>query len=221
MTIDQPAPRQPIFGDIPLSVLGLAGAIFAVSALVMVGPRDLAIAILWTCALQIDRPAVEASQPLSPYAPYALHVFVHGGWMHVALNLAGLLAFGAATARRLSSPLLFLVFFFLCSISGAIAEAAAPHDGPTTMLGASSGVFGLVAGATYARIARSGPLPSLLSRAMLVGLAPWAGINLLLALGGGLVLGGAGIAWVAHLGGLAAGALLFPLFDRIVRGRLI
>jgi membrane associated rhomboid family serine protease len=50
---------------------------------------------------------------------------------------------------------------------------------------------------------------------MLIGLAPWVALNLLTAALGGAALGGASIAWAAHLGGLAAGAALFPLFDRV------
>ncbi len=207
--------REPILGDVPPEVVGLALVILVVSAAALAGPRDLAFAIYQACVLVVGDPS-PPSQPLTPYAPYALHVLVHGGWAHLLLNLAGLAAFGTGVARRLRSPALFILFFVLCSVGGAIAEALLPRAGPASVIGASSGVFGLIAGATYARIARFGPLPALTSRALLAGLAPWVVINLFMPFVGP-AFGGAGIAWAAHLGGLAAGALLFPVFDRLAR----
>jgi membrane associated rhomboid family serine protease len=213
--------REPFFGDVPVVVPALAGLIFVSSALMLVAPAAISNWIFSTFALWVGGdPPFPIDQRLGPYAPYALHVLVHGGWAHLLLNLAGLAAFGAATARRLASPWLFLAFFFLCSIAGAITEALLPRGDPTAVLGASSGVFGLVAGATYARYAQGGSLPSLFSRTMIVGLAPWVAINGVVALVGDFGLtGGGSIAWAAHYGGLAAGAALFPVMDRIARSQ--
>jgi membrane associated rhomboid family serine protease len=209
--------REPFFGDVPREVILLGLAILVVSAVALLGPADLSNLIFWTCAVKVGPGPFGAEQPLGPLAPYALHVLVHGGWGHLALNLAGLAAFGAGCARRLRSPFLFLGFFVLCSVAGALTEAALPRDIPTTMLGASSGVFGLIAGATYVRASRRGPLAPLASRAMMIGLFPWILLNALTAAIGGAAFGG-NIAWAAHLGGLAAGALTFPLVDRLAQG---
>lgn len=208
---------EPILGDIPRVVLALAGAIFAVSALQLLGPPDVRAQIEATFALWLGVDPPSELRRLGPFAPYALHVLVHGGWAHLILNLVGLAAFGTATARRLHSPWLFLGFFVLCSIAGAVAEALLPRSGPTYLVGASSGVFGLIAAATYVQPARGGPLPPLLSRTMLTGLAPWTAINAVMAVVGDFGLTGGSIAWAAHYGGLIAGALLFPAFDRLAR----
>lgn len=212
------AAREPFFDDMPQVVLGLATAISLVSALALLGPPAIANLVLATCVVLLRWPAGEIEQPLGSYAPYVLHVFVHGGWLHLGLNIAGLAAFGAPVARRLRSPTLFLALFFLCALAGAAAEALRPIAQPVSMLGASSGVFGLIAAATYVRSTRAGPLPPLLSRVMLVGLAPWIAVNLIIAVIGAGAPGGAAIAWAAHLGGLAAGALAFPVFDRLAHG---
>jgi membrane associated rhomboid family serine protease len=212
----EPRPREPFFGDVPPEVVLVGAAILLVSAAALLGPPVVSNLIFLTCAVELGEGGLRAEQPLGPIAPYVLHVFIHGGWGHLALNLAGLAAFGAACARRLGAPWAFLAFFALCSIGGALTEAALPREGPTTMLGASSGVFGLIAGATYVRASRRGALASLMSRPMLVGLAPWVVLNLLTALIGGRAFGGQ-IAWAAHLGGLAFGALSFPVFDRLAR----
>jgi membrane associated rhomboid family serine protease len=207
--------REPILGDIPSEVVGLGLVILIVSAAALVGPPSVAYAIYQSCVLIVGDPN-PSPQPLTPYAPYVLYMLVHGGWGHLLLNLAGVAAFGAGTARRLRSPALFILFFLLCSVAGAIAESLLPRSGPTSVVGASSGVFGLVAGATYARLARFGPLPPITSPALLTSLLPWILLNLALPFVGG-AFGGAGIAWAAHLGGLAAGTLLFPMFDRLAR----
>jgi membrane associated rhomboid family serine protease len=204
--------REPILGDIPAEVAGLGALIVIVSAAALAGPRDIAYAIYSACTLMLGSPS-PPPQPLGPYAPYLLDALVHGGWAHLGLNMAGLAAFGTGAARRLRSPTLFVLLFALCCIAGSLAEAVLPRTQPTSVIGASAGVFGLVAAATYARFG-PGPLPSLFSPAMLQGLAPWVALNLLIPVGGSLI-GGVGIAWAAHLGGLAAGALLFPAFDRL------
>lgn len=207
--------REPILGDVPGEVAGLGLLIFIVSAAALAGPPTLSYEIFRACVLVVGDP-YPPDQPLTPYAPYLLHVLAHGSWPHLLLNLAGLAAFGAGVARRLRSPALFLLYFALCSVAGAVAEALLPREAPLSMLGASSGVFGLIAGATIASLARGGPLPSLLSSSVLVGLAPWALVNVVIPLIEGFVPGPS-IAWAAHLGGLAAGALLFPVFDRLAR----
>ncbi len=211
--------REPILGDVPMVVVALAAAIFIASGLQLAGPPSVRVLIVSSFTLWVGGDApLGVDQRLGPYAPYVLHVLVHGGWAHLLLNLAGFAAFGSAVARRLGSPWLFLAFFALCSIAGAIAESLLPRDFLTPMVGASSGIFGLVAGATYVRFARGGPLPSPFSPVMLAGLAPWFVINGVVAVVGDLGLaGGASVAWAAHFGGLIAGVGLFPVMDRLAR----
>jgi membrane associated rhomboid family serine protease len=203
---------------LPRVVLNLAAAIVLASATVLVGPSAVSDFIYSACAVPLGYAPGEISQPLGPLAPYVLHVFVHGGWMHLGLNMLGLVAFGAPVARRLHSPLLFLAFFFFTSVVGAATEAQVPVSEPTSMVGASTGAFGLIAASTYVRLAPAdGPLPTLLSRPVITGLIPWTAINLILPFVGAGALGYGQVAWAAHLGGLAAGALTFPLFDRLAR----
>ena len=208
---DGPA-RAPFFGDVPRDVLGLLVVICAVSIAILIGPIGVQSWLLRACSVWIGSRAAPFDQPLGPLAPYVLHVFAHGGWFHLLANAAGILAFGSAVARRFRSPVVFVAFFFVCALAGAVAEALF-QPAETTMLGASSGAFGLIAGATYLIRARGGPPVRLLSRDMAVGLAPWVAVNVVFGVFG-MSFAGAQVAWIAHLGGLFAGALLFPLFDR-------
>ena len=60
--------------------------------------------------------------------------------------------------------------------------------------------------------------PAPWSPAYLTGLAPWVALNLAIPLGAAFIRMLAGIAWVAHLGGLIVGAALYPLAHAWTRG---
>src|SRR5580658_8541387 len=49
--------------------------------------------------------------------------FLHGGIEHVAVNMLGLVAFGAGVEQRLGSWR-FLAFYLVCGVVGAFAELA-------------------------------------------------------------------------------------------------
>jgi len=212
-----PADSQPLFNDIPTEVLVLGGAITVVSVLILIAPAPISNWLFSTAAVLSGPGADKLEQPLGRIAPYALHVFAHAGWAHLGLNLAALAAFGTGVARRLAQPALFLGLFFICAVAGAAAEALVFTDRPTTMVGASSGIFGLIGAAIYIMRARGGQLAPLFSRTFAVGLAPWVLINVAIGVFGGVAPGVGQIAWVSHLGGLFAGIALFPLADRLRR----
>jgi membrane associated rhomboid family serine protease len=205
-----PRAREPIFNDVPAVVLALAAVIVLASGIGLAGPEPLR-AFVWNAGAVVvgERPP----RPLGTAAPLALHALLHGGWTHLTMNLAGLAAFGVAAARRLGrgprGAGLFLVLFFGSAVAGAAAQLALPADGPTVMVGASGGVSGLIGAAAYLLGARSSRLPSPVSRRVLGMLAPWVVVNLVIAGAGGSFMG-MNVAWVAHIGGLAAGWLAFP-----------
>ena len=211
--------REPFFGNIPVIVLGLCALIVLVSVIVLIGPQSLSNAIMAAAAVQIG-PA-QMPRLAGPWLPYVLHVLVHGGWLHLGMNTIGLLAFGAPVARWLQvgrgagrGALDFLALFVLSAIAGALTEAAfikltgAPG---AVLIGASGGLMGLIGVLVRLNYGqRLVPLP-LLSRPVLIAMAPWVLLNLLIALFGAPGVS-APIAWPAHLGGLFAGAALAGLF---------
>lgn len=196
--------RTPIFNAMPAAVLILAIAMAGVAAITAFAPE----AGRWIIAscLVIAGPAGQPlpAQPLGHIAPLVLHVFIHFGLFHLAMNLAILIgagrAVGLALGRGLKGMVGFFVFFFACSIAGAGLEVLLPHDAIVRMGGASTGVSGLIAAAGWVRGGFRGML----------GLAlPWIGFNIVIALTG-MVLP-IPISWAGHIGGTVAGALLFPL----------
>jgi len=136
---------------------------------------------------------------------FLTHAFVHGGWLHVALNTAAFLGLGHAICS-LSGLRAFFAIFAVSTICGALAFALiADFRGP--MVGASGAVFGFLGAVTSWQeqgLRHSGqPRTEVWQR--ILGLIF---INALLDLG----LGGM-LAWEAHLGGFVGGwltAYAFP-----------
>ncbi len=150
-------------------------------------------------------------------APYTIplllspvsYAFLHGNLLHLALNMAFLLAFGTPMERRLGRGR-FLGLYFICALCGAGASMALfsyTHE-QTIMVGASGAISGLF-----------GAVLRLTTNRAWLAIAVFIGSNVILGYTG---IPGTGevrsIAWEAHIGGFLAGFILFPLFDGL-RGR--
>lgn len=219
-------PRSPMFNDMPVVVLAVFGAIASVSFLIMIAPEEMSFRM--ANFLGVDERARAA--PLARPWGYVLHAFVHGGLGHLAMNTMFGLILGRAVAKRLGgdrrAEMAFVAFFFACCLCGAVAQVWFDHAVGRqvgALVGASTGVSGLLAAAMY--VLRAGyqrPLPSTWSAPYLTALAPWLALNLvplgLMYAAPGLFSGLGGVAWMAHVGGLVAGALMFPIFDLWARG---
>lgn len=203
--------RNPVFNDVPAALVWLTIAVAACGIAVELLPPFRQFAFQWGGFFPVfafDRPG-----PAPAIAPWVLHVFVHGSWMHLVMNTLALLAFGAAAARPFGSGIKasagFLLFFFACALAGVFAQYLVEPDSQIPMVGASTGISGCFAAAGWAR----GGLRGMLSLAL-----PWLLINIVLALAGTQMW--IAIAWAAHIGGLIAGAILYPVFLALFRARI-
>ncbi len=167
---------------------------------------------------------------LAAVTSFITHQFVHADAAHLLINSAWLLAIGSIVARRVGA-LRFLSLFIVSGIAGALAFWAANPGLAQPVIGASgavSGLMGAVVRFMFAAInQRRGPElrenPAAIPRAplrdvfqdrrALIMIGSMVGLNLLLGLGLGKLISEGGIAWEAHLGGFAAGLLLFAWFD--------
>ncbi|WP_300545251.1 rhomboid family intramembrane serine protease [Maricaulis sp.] len=188
----------------PTAVLLLSGAILAVAGLGYLSP-EFGNWVFAACVVIAADPGMALpSQPLGHAVPYVLHVFLHFGLLHLAMNLAVIvgagrpvgLAFG--TGIRGSSG--FLVLFFLCAAGGAGLQVLMHSGDLMTMGGASSGASGLLAAVGWVMGGWRG---------MLRLAVPWIGLNLLGAFTG-LVIP-VPVGWFAHVGGTVTGAVLTPV----------
>lgn len=145
------------------------------------------------------------------------YAFLHGGALHLMLNLFGLWMFGVPVERALGSRR-FALFFTICVLGAALAQIlAAQFSGeivPT--IGASGGVLGLLPAFALiypqARIALLFPPVSL--RAPVFVLV-YGAVELVFGVTGALPA----IAHFAHLGGMLCGLMLLG-FWYLQRGQL-
>ncbi|HUL49923.1 MAG TPA: rhomboid family intramembrane serine protease [Gemmatimonadales bacterium] len=145
--------------------------------------------------------------PLSALArpwTFVTYMFLHSGLLHLAFNLLALFMFGPPVEERMGGRR-FILYYFLCGLGGAALSFALMQLKPVgPIVGASAAVYGvLLAFAWYwpDQPIYVFPFPVPIRAKWLVTFA--VGISFLLAL---LTLSD-GVAYLAHLGGFAAGFL--------------
>jgi membrane associated rhomboid family serine protease len=146
--------------------------------------------------------------PLNPFVLVSLftHMFIHGGWMHVTMNLFMLAAFGSGVEKWLGGKRL-LILYFVSGVFGVAAHYLLNTHSEFPMIGASGGLSGLFAAALL-MITRG-------QREMggKVGILPFALIWIGLSIAFGMLGGpdGSIIAWAAHIGGFLGGFAVLKL----------
>jgi membrane associated rhomboid family serine protease len=163
------------------------------------------------------------------------YAFIHADLLHIGLNLAWLLPFGSALARRFGAWR-YTMFMLVTAAAGALAHLASHFGEMVPMIGASAAISGAMAGALRFVFHSGGPfiarggddeaycapaaplLATLRNPRFLLFLAVWLGLNALFGFGT-LPIGmeqGQEVAWQAHIGGFFAGLILFGAFDPVV-----
>ena len=147
--------------------------------------------------------------------------FLHGGILHLLFNMLFLWVFGDNVEDAMGH-VMFLVFYLLCGVAGGLAHAFFMPSSPLPLVGASGAIAGVIAAylmlhprvRVWVLVFRIVPLRV---PAVLV-LGFWVVTQLVMV----VLAPGDGVAWWAHVGGMAAGAVLVlfmrrpgvPLFDR-------
>lgn len=142
------------------------------------------------------------------------HMFLHGGFIHLLMNVAMLLAFGTPIERRMSA-LSFAMLYILCGLAGALMLATFHPNSVIPLLGASGAISGM-AGAVGRISLTGGPgngMPFHNRSAALAFVILWLVFNFIFGIIGLAIFGMQGdIAWEAHLGGFIAGFVLINIF---------
>lgn len=142
-------------------------------------------------------------------ASLVTHQFLHDGFTHLAINMGFAMAVGTACERRLG-PWRMLVLALLSGVAGALAQLAVyPHD-RGVLVGFSGATSGLLAATLIYVYAAAG---SFGRRRFVLFSAVWIAINIATGLSGWPLGSEVQIAWVAHIGGYAAGVVLAGLLD--------
>jgi len=148
-------------------------------------------------------------------------MFLHGGWMHLIGNMVFLYVFGDNIEDRFGHGK-YLFFYLTCGCAAAATQVTAAPESLVPMVGASGAIAGVL-----------GAYVILYPRAKILTLIPiffflqlvelpaflFLGIWFLMQMFSGVLslqIGGdaGGVAWWAHIGGFAAGAVLLPFLGR-------
>lgn len=227
--------REPIL-NVPRAVTLSAGAMIAMQLVMSVLPFDTGLTLFLTLAMIPARYSGAAAELpggyLAAVTSFVTYMLVHGGWLHLTVNVLWMLAFGTAVARRVSVANFFW-FSILCGIVGALTHLVLHWGEMSPMVGASAAISGQMAAALrFIFFARGGP-PGRVPDFAHVPLAPlsevvrdgkvmgfivfWLVLNVYFGMNA--VSFGSGpdseIAWEAHIGGFLCGLLVFGFFDSI------
>ena len=146
-------------------------------------------------------------------------IFLHGGWLHLLGNMWFLWIFGNNVEDSMGR-LRFVLFYLVCGILAALAQIYSNPVSPVPMVGASGAISGVMGAyvVLYPRVRVHmlvwlGFWVTTITVPAFVMLFYWAFLQLLGSLPAlGQSTSGGGVAFLAHLGGFAAGAALIRLF---------
>ncbi|MBN1379619.1 MAG: rhomboid family intramembrane serine protease [Gammaproteobacteria bacterium] len=143
-------------------------------------------------------------------------MFLHGGWMHLIGNMLYLWIFGNNVEDAMGHTR-FILFYLLCGIVAAMAQALPNPESTVPMIGASGAISGVLGAYLLlyprAKVLVMIPLGFYITTMRLPAgavLAFWFVFQILSTLLSAGQEGG--VAWGAHIGGFIAGILLIPLF---------
>jgi membrane associated rhomboid family serine protease len=145
-------------------------------------------------------------------------MFMHGGWMHMLGNMLYLYIFGDNIEASLGSRR-YLVFYLLCGIAAAFSQFIVAPNSMIPMVGASGAISGVMG--AYMMLHPRSNIKVLVW--IIIYISVW-NIPAFIVLGfwiGGQFLssmnvnpGEPGVAFMAHIGGFIAGAILVFFFKK-------
>ena len=150
------------------------------------------------------------------YLPFLSSMFLHGSWIHVISNMWILWLFGDNVEDRMGK-VKFLLFYLLCGIIAAMVHFFIYPYSNVPVVGASGAVAGIM-GAHFIMF-RNAQVLTFIPPFFLLNLSAWIylGFWVITQFWGGAVDlfisdSSEQIAFWAHVGGFAAGALLYRFF---------
>lgn len=156
----------------------------------------------------------------SPVLSLLTNTFLHGGILHIVLNLWTLYVFGPALEERLGSAR-FIALYLGSAIAASAAHALFNLNSEIPALGASGAIAGVIAAYSlafpYAWIRVVVPIfifPFFFSMPALAFAAFWFFLQVIQGTSSLFLPEAGGIAWWAHIGGFLAGIVLSKRLQR-------
>ena len=154
--------------------------------------------------------------PLS-YLPFFTNMFLHGGWLHLLLNMWTLWLFGPAVEDRLGT-IRYIVFYVCAGVFASFTHAVFNPLSTVPALGASGAIAGVLACFLlfypWAQLIILVPilfLPLFFEVPAFVYVGLWFLMQLVQGMADVVGRSAGGIAWWAHIGGFVAGLMLGAL----------
>jgi membrane associated rhomboid family serine protease len=235
----------PVYDDNPLrflhrqwvtySLIAINVAVFAFQLIAATDGGAAAYASFGLIPSELFRVAVSGGVEPVPgavgvpeWATLITYQFLHGGPMHLISNMLFLWVFGDNVEDAMGH-LTFLIFYLLCGVAGGLAHALLAPDSTLPLVGASGAIAGVIAAYLMLHprvrvwVLAFRIVPVRVPAVLVLGL--WVITQLTMIV---LSSPADGVAWWAHVGGMAAGAVLVlfmrrpgvPLFDRGLEKRL-
>jgi len=139
-------------------------------------------------------------------------MFMHAGWVHLGGNMLYLWIFGDNVEDRFGH-LKFSIFYLLCGAAATFAQLAFSTGSNVPNLGASGAIAGVLG--AYILMFPQGKVNVLMGRGVipmpaLVVIGLWIVLQLFSGFGSiaNAAQAGGGVAYMAHIGGFAAGLVL-------------
>jgi len=164
--------------------------------------------------------ALRVGLPHDGYLSFVSNMFLHGGWLHLILNMWTLWLFGGGVEDRLGHGR-YLVFYLACGVAAAGAHAWVNTTSTVPAVGASGAIAGVLG--AYVRffprawIVLLVPvlfIPFFFSLPAFAYVAIWFALQVFQGLLDATAPEAGGVAWWAHIGGFLVGILLAPAIHR-------
>ena len=154
--------------------------------------------------------------PLPFWSTLVTSMFLHGGWMHLGGNMLYLWIFGDNVEKMMGAAR-FALFYLACGLAASFAHIVFGPGSGVPAVGASGAISGVLGGylllfpRNRIRVLTRGGIAEVPA---IVVLGFWIVIQLFSGIGSMATTsetGGGGVAYMAHIGGFAAGLLLVRL----------
>lgn len=158
--------------------------------------------------------------------PFITSMFLHGGWLHLLGNMLYLYIFGDNVEDALGH-IRYLIFYLACGVAASLAHLALNLDSAVPTVGASGAIAGVL-GAYFllypaARVVTLLPIfifIQIIEIPAFLFLGFWFLLQFINGTAAAASQSAGGVAWWAHIGGFAAGAVYILFRYRAIREKL-
>ena len=151
--------------------------------------------------------------PLPFWSTLITSMFLHGGWMHLGGNMLYLWIFGD-NLNKVMGQVRYFLFYMVCGLAAGLAHIAFNSGSGVPSVGASGAISGVLGG--YMVLFPRNRV-RVMTRAGIMAVPAYVMLGLWILIqivSGAMDQGGegGGVAFMAHIGGFAAGLVLVKLF---------